>query len=280
MKVYKSVKPLTSEINRIKKTKSSIGFIPTMGFLHEGHLSLIKKARKDTDFVVVSIFVNPIQFGPKEDFKKYPRDLKKDLSLCEKNGVDIVFTPDAKSIYVNGFSTYIDVKHLTEGLCGAKRPGHFKGVTTVCTKLFNIIRPDVAYFGQKDAQQAFVIRKMVEDLNMPLQIKIMPIVREKDGLAMSSRNTYLNPRERKEALSIYKSLNLADTLYRNGEKNPKEIIAKMREVILKEKDIDIDYISIVDIGKLKDVDKVSKRALVAVAVKIGKTRLIDNIILN
>jgi len=280
MKVYKTVKPLIIEITRAKKRKSSIGFVPTMGFLHEGHLSLIKKAGKDTDFVVVSIFVNPIQFGPKEDLKKYPRDLKKDLALCEEEGVDIVFAPDVKGIYVNGFSTYVDVRGLTDGLCGAKRPGHFKGVTTVCMKLFNIIKPDIAYFGQKDLQQAFVIKKMVEDLNMPLKIKVMPIVREKDGLAMSSRNTYLNPRERKEALSIYKSLRLAKDLYKEGERDSKKISRKMREVILKEKDTKIDYVSIVDLEKLKAVNSISKKALVAVAVKIGKTRLIDNIILN
>ena len=183
-------------------------------------------------------------------------------------------------MYVNGFSTYIDVKGLTDVLCGAKRPGHFRGVATVCTKLFNIIKPDIAYFGQKDAQQAFVIKKMVEDLNMPLKIKVMPIVREKDGLAMSSRNIYLNPEERKEALSIYKSLRLAKDLYKAGERDSKKILRKMREVILKEKDVKIDYISVVDLQKFKNIDRISKKALVAVAVKIGKMRLIDNIILN
>ncbi len=280
MKLYKDVKLLIDEIARIKKEDSSVGFIPTMGFLHEGHSSLIKKARKDTDFVVVSIFVNPIQFGPKEDLKKYPRDLNKDLDLCKKNGVDIVFAPEAKSIYVNGFSTYVDVKNITDRLCGAKRPGHFRGVTTVCMKLFNIIKPDIAYFGQKDAQQAFVIKKMVKDLNIPIDIKIMPIIREKDGLAMSSRNTYLNSKERKEALSIYKSLRLAESLYKKGERDSKKILRNMKEAMLKEKDLKIDYISMVDTERFKDVDKLSKNSLIAVAVKIGNTRLIDNIILN
>ena len=181
MKLYKDVKLLIDEIARIKKEDSSVGFIPTMGFLHEGHSSLIKKARKDTDFVVVSIFVNPIQFGPKEDLKKYPRDLNKDLDLCKKNGVDIVFAPEAKSIYVNGFSTYVDVKNITDRLCGAKRPGHFRGVTTVCMKLFNIIKPDIAYFGQKDAQQAFVIKKMVKDLNIPID-RLCLSLEKKTGL--------------------------------------------------------------------------------------------------
>jgi len=280
MKIYKSLKPLIAEIKRIKKNQSSIGFVPTMGFLHEGHLSLIKKAKKDTDFVVVSIFVNPIQFGPKEDLKKYPKDLKRDIDLCKANGADIVFIPNAKSIYVNGFSTYIDVEGITEKLCGVKRPGHFRGVATVCMKLFNIVKPDIAYFGQKDAQQAFVIKKMVDDLNVPLKIKIMPIIREKDGLAMSSRNIYLTSKERKEALLIYKSLRLARGLYKSGEKDPKKILKRVREQISKDGHIKIDYVSIVDLEKFKNLNKIHKKALVAVAVKIGSTRLIDNIILN
>lgn len=280
MKVYKSIKPLVREIDSLKKKEKTVGFVPTMGFLHEGHLSLIRRARKDTDCVVVSIFVNPIQFGPKEDFKKYPRDLKRDLALSKKSGVDIVFFPRVEFMYPKGFSTYVSVEGLTESLCGFSRPGHFKGVTTVVAKLFNIVKPDIAYFGQKDAQQAIVIKKMAEDLNMPVKIKMMPIVREKDGLAMSSRNVYLSPCQRRQALSLYKSLKLARKLYRKGEKNPKKIIAGMRGEILKEKAAEIDYLSIVDLDRLKDVSKVLKKSLVAVAVKIGNTRLIDNVILN
>lgn len=280
MKIFKGIGPLVKEINKIKRKRKSIGFVPTMGFLHEGHLSLIRRADKDTGCVVVSIFVNPIQFGPKEDLKEYPRDLKRDLELCRKNGADIVFAPDAKSIYKNGFSTYVNVEGITDGLCGAFRPGHFKGVTTVVAKLFNIVKPDIAYFGQKDAQQAIVIKRMTEDLNMPVKIKMMPIVRERDGLAMSSRNIYLTPEEHKEALSLYSSLRLARDLYKKGERNPSRIVRKMRRLILKEKDAKIDYISIVDTGQLKELNKISRRALVAVAVRIGKTRLIDNIILN
>ncbi|MBU1148357.1 MAG: pantoate--beta-alanine ligase [Candidatus Omnitrophica bacterium] len=275
MKVYKSIKPLIN----LKRKNRTTGFVPTMGFLHEGHLSLIRRAKKDTDRVVVSIFVNPMQFGPKEDFKKYPRDLNCDLMLCRKEDVDIVFMPDAKTIYANGFSTYVNVEKLTESLCGASRPDHFKGVATVVAKLFNIVQPDIAYFGQKDAQQAIVIKKMVEDLNMTIKIKVMPIIREKDGLAMSSRNLYLSPQERKQAPSLYRSLKLAKSLYRNGERNSKNIKKSMRNEILKHPHVKIDYVSIVDMKKLKPLNRISNKVLVAVAAKIGKTRLIDNTIL-
>lgn len=280
MRAHRGIKRLVENIRAEKRQGKTIGLVPTMGFLHDGHLSLIKKARKDTDCVVVSIFVNPIQFGPREDLKQYPRDLKRDLKLCRINDVDIVFLPTSKIMYPTGFSAYVDVENLTRGLCGSSRPGHFKGVTTVVAKLFNIVKPDIAYFGQKDAQQAIVIRKMVEDLNMPVKIKVLPIVREKDGLAMSSRNIYLDNSQRKQALSLYKSLKLARDLYRRGEKDSKKIIKNMRSVMLKEKDTKIEYVSIVDLKELKDLDRISKKALVAVAVKIGKTRLIDNTILN
>src|SRR3990167_7822935 len=199
MKVYKGISELRNTIASIKKNSRLIGFIPTMGYLHEGHVSLIRKARLDTDCVVVSIFVNPIQFGPKEDFKRYPRDLDRDLKLCKANAVDIVFAHEAESIFPEDFLTYVNVEGLSDVLCGSSRPGHFKGVTTIVAKLFNIVRPNIAYFGQKDAQQAVVIEKMVKDLNMPLRIRVMPTVRERDGLAMSSRNVYLKPEERKKA---------------------------------------------------------------------------------
>ncbi len=280
MKVYKSIKSLLNGIALIKKKGKTIGFVPTMGSLHEGHLSLIRKARKDTDCVAVSIFVNPIQFGPKEDFKQYPRDIGRDTQLCKKTGADIVFVPTQKIIYENGFSTYVNVEDITNSLCGARRPNHFRGVTTIVAKLFNIVKPDIAYFGQKDAQQAIIIKKMVKDLDMPVKVKIAPTVREKDGLAMSSRNTYLNASQRRQALVLQRSLRLAKDLCRSGEKDTKAIIKKMRNIILKEKDAKIDYVSIVGLERLEDIDRISKKALAAVAVKIGNTRLIDNTILN
>lgn len=279
MKVYRQIRQLEDVIDRIKRNKL-IGFVPTMGCLHEGHLSLIRKARLDTDCVVVSIFVNPIQFGPKEDFKKYPRDVDKDLKLCKANGVEIVFAPEAESMFPEDFLTYVNVEGLSDVLCGTSRPGHFKGVATVVAKLFNIVKPDIAYFGQKDAQQAVVVERMAKDLNMPLKIKVMPTVREKDGLAMSSRNVYLKPEERKKALFLYKSLKLAEELLKKGERNPEAIITKMRSLILRHRGVNIDYISIVDIKTLKTIDRISGKALVAVAAWVGKTRLIDNIVLK
>lgn len=280
MQVYRSVRSLAKKVSEIKKRKKTIGLVPTMGFLHEGHASLIRKARKDTDCVIVSIFINPAQFGPGEDFKKYPRNLKKDLDLCEKEGADIIFVPEAREMYPDGYSTYVNVEGITEKLCGASRPGHFRGVTTVITKLFNITMPDIAYFGQKDCQQAIVIKKMALDLNMDVDIKVMPVVREKDGLAMSSRNVYLSEDERVQAASLYKALRLAKRLFNQGERNSGKIISKMKQVISKEPAAKIDYIAIADTKELKAIKKISGGALVAVAVRVGNTRLIDNVILN
>jgi len=280
MQVYRSVRSLAKKVSEIKKRNKTIGLVPTMGFLHEGHASLVRKARKDTDYVIVSIFVNPSQFGPKEDFKKYPRDLKRDLDICKIEGADIIFVPKPKDMYPDGYSTYVSVEGITEKLCGASRPGHFRGVATVVVKLFNIAMPDIAYFGQKDAQQAIVIKKMAEDLNMDVDVKIMPIVREKDGLAMSSRNAYLSSGERIQAASLYKALRLAKRLFDHGERNSAKIISRMREIIGKEPDAKIDYIAIVDTKELKAVKKISGRALAAVAARVGNTRLIDNVILN
>ena len=280
MKVYRSIRSLTKKVFEIKKHNKTIGLVPTMGFLHDGHRSLIKKARQDTDCVIVSIFVNPAQFGPKEDFKKYPRDFKKDLGLCRKEGVDIVFAPKTEEMYPEHYSTYVSVENITNVLCGASRPGHFRGVATIVTKLFNITMPNIAYFGHKDAQQAIVIKKMAEDLNMNVNIKVMPIVREKDGLAMSSRNVYLSREERIQAQSIYKSLRLAKELFNNGEVDSKKIVSKMKHVINRQPDAKVDYIKVVDIRDLKDFKKISDKALVAMAVWIGKTRLIDNIVLK
>jgi len=280
MKIYKSISSLIKKVREVKKQGYKIGLVPTMGFLHEGHMSLIRKARKDTDYVIVTIFVNPAQFGPKEDFKRYPMAIKRDLMLCEKEGADIIFTPEAKEMYPKDYATYVSVEKITDKLCGASRPGHFRGVSTVVAKLFNIAMPDIAYFGQKDAQQAIIIKRMADDLNMSVEIKVMPVVREKDGLAMSSRNVYLNRKERGRAQSIYKSLKSAKELFNEGERDSKKIINKIKRVINNQPDAKIDYAAIVDAKDLRDIKKISGEALVAVAVKIGKTRLIDNIILN
>ena len=280
VKIYRSASSLTKRVFEIKKHGKTISLVPTMGFLHEGHMSLIRKARKDTDYVIVSIFVNPIQFGPREDFKRYPRAIKRDLALCGREGVDIIFTPEANQMYPDGCATYVNVERISDMLCGASRPGHFRGVSTVVAKLFNITMPDVAYFGQKDAQQAIIIKKMAKDLNMSVKIKVMPIVREKDGLAMSSRNVYLDREERGRAQSIYKSLKSAEELFKRGERDSKKIISRIKQVIDKQLGIKIDYIAMVDTKDLKDIKRISGEALVAVAVWVGKTRLIDNIMLN
>lgn len=263
---------------KYKLKGKTIGFVPTMGALHNGHLSLIRKARKENDTVVVSIFVNPSQFGPKEDFKGYPRTIKKDFSFCRREGVDILFYPQTNSMYPAGFRTYVGVEGLSGVLCGKSRPGHFKGVATVLTKLFNIVQPDIAYFGRKDAQQAIIIKRLTADLNIPLRIKIMPTVRERDGLALSSRNIYLSGKERKDALVLYQSLNLAKRLINSGIKAPHKIIAGMRQIINKKCTAKIDYISIVGPDNLKPLNKITGKCLIALAVWIGKTRLIDNLI--
>lgn len=280
MKVYKNIRSLTKKVREIKKRGCKIGFVPTMGFLHDGHASLMRRARKDTDCVIVSIFVNPVQFGPNEDFKRYPRDLTRDLEICKKEGVDIIFSPEPKEMYPENYVTYVDVEKITDTLCGSSRPGHFRGVATVVMKLFNITIPDIAYFGQKDAQQAVVIKKMAEDLDMGLKIKVMPIVRERDGLAMSSRNIYLNNKERVQAQAIYRSLKAAEGLFSKGERRSGKIIGRMKKIIRGQSEAKIDYIKIVDADNLKDIENISGRALAAAAVWFGKTRLIDNVQLN
>jgi len=236
----------------------------------------MRRAHKDTDIVVISIFVNPTQFGPGEDFKKYPRSFKKDKVLANTVGVDVIYYPDAKDMYPADYSTFVGVQGLTEGLCGASRPGHFTGVTTIVAKLFNAVQPDIAYFGQKDAQQAIVIRKMVKDLNMPLKVKVPAIVREKDGLAISSRNSYLTNSERKDASVLYKSLMEARRLVRKGVKDPSRIKSAIQKMLRSKKKIKIDYIGIVDMKDLKNVKRIRQRTLIALAVRVGKTRLIDN----
>jgi pantoate--beta-alanine ligase len=258
----------------------TVGLVPTMGYLHEGHLSLIRRAREDCDHVVVSIFVNPTQFGPKEDLSKYPKNLDRDLSLIEPLGADLVWMPTAEIMYPKGYQTWVEVETVTRPLEGAMRPGHFRGVTTVVAKLFNGVQPQRAYFGQKDAQQAAVIRQMTRDLNFPIEIVVCPIVREPDGLAMSSRNVYLDAEERKAATVLYRSLNAARNLYQNGERNAEELRRIMREVIATELLAQMQYVSCADYDTLEELETVSGKTLLSMAVFLGKTRLIDNIVLE
>ncbi|MGA2368548.1 MAG: pantoate--beta-alanine ligase [Dehalococcoidia bacterium] len=263
-----------------RKCRGSVGFVPTMGYLHEGHLELVRQAKNENHVAVVSLFVNPAQFAPHEDFKSYPRDLDRDLALLESIGTDIVFIPGDKDMYPAGYDTWVEVKGITQTLEGRSRPTHFQGVTTVCNKLFNIVQPNRAYFGQKDAQQTLVIEKMVADLNMNLEIVVAPTVREKDGLAMSSRNTYLTAEERAAAPVLYKALQLASDMYGKGERDAILIKNAMTRLISAVPAGKIDYISIADIETLREVNAIRGRVLVSLAVKLGKPRLIDNIILG
>lgn len=276
MKVEGTVKSVKDQVKEWKKEGLSIGFVPTMGYLHEGHASLIKAAREGNDRVVVSIFVNPMQFGPTEDLASYPRDLAKDSALCESLGVDMIFHPEPEEMYHENFSSYVDMSVLTEELCGLSRPVHFRGVCTVVNKLFNIVQPDRAYFGQKDAQQLAIIKHMVEDLNMNVEIIGCPIIREADGLAKSSRNTYLSAEERKAALILSKSINLGRKMVEDGETDTGVITKAMTDLINTEPLARIDYVKAVDGITIRPVAKVKKPMLVAIAVYIGKTRLIDN----
>ncbi|MFC1847394.1 pantoate--beta-alanine ligase [Chloroflexota bacterium] len=257
-----------------------VGFVPTMGYLHNGHLALVKQARAESQTVVVSIFVNPMQFGPQEDFTSYPRDTERDLAMLEKGETDVVFMPSAAEIYPPQFDSWVETGKVSQRLEGAARPTHFRGVSTVVAKLFNIVQPTKAYFGQKDAQQLIVIRKMVTDLNMNLEVVTCPTVREPDGLAMSSRNTYLKPEERRTAAVLYQSLKLANQLWSQGEKDSELIRREMRKLIEKQPLANIDYVSIADADTLEELDEVKPPALVSLAVKIGKPRLIDNIVLQ
>jgi pantoate--beta-alanine ligase len=278
MKVAKTIKSVRAAIKAARKAGRTIGFVPTMGALHRGHVSLIERSSKHGDFVVVSIFVNPTQFGPKEDLAKYPKPLREYLRICEDNGVDVVFVPDAREMYREKELAWVDVDKISEPLCGRFRPGHFRGVATVCAKLFNIVQPDIAYFGRKDAQQLAVIRRMVADLNFPLKIVGCPTVREADGLALSSRNVYLLLQQRKDATCIYRSLKAAREMIEAGETNPKTIAAKIRKIINTAESLSgIDYISIVDAETLQDISRVTGRVLIAIAARFGSTRLIDNL---
>lgn len=280
MEVFSKINDLKRKLKEERKKGKSIGFVPTMGYLHEGHLSLVRESVKENDVTVVSIFVNPIQFGPGEDFNRYPRDIERDKKLLEKEGVDYLFFPSNEEMYPAGYKTFVEVNELGKKLCGKSRPGHFKGVTTVVLKLFNIVQPDRAYFGQKDAQQAIIIKKMVQDLNLDVEIVVMPIVREEDGLAMSSRNVYLDEDERKNATVLYRSLKEAEKLIKGGEKDAEKIKNRMREIVMSYPKAVIDYIEIVDTEELNPVNPIKGKVLIALAVYIGKARLIDNIIVE
>lgn len=278
MTIETTIDAVKEQVKAWKRTGQSVGFVPTMGYLHEGHGSLIEAARRENDKVVVSIFVNPMQFGPSEDLASYPRDLKKDSALCESLGVDLIFHPEPEEMYHPNFRSFVDMTVLTEELCGLSRPVHFRGVCTVVSKLFHIVQPDRAYFGQKDAQQLAVIRHMVEDLNMDLEIVGCPIIREEDGLAKSSRNTYLSPGEREAALVLSRSIALGQKMVEDGEQDAGRVIAAMKEMIEKEPMARIDYVKAVDGRTMQQITAVRRPMLVAIAVYIGSTRLIDNFI--
>jgi pantoate--beta-alanine ligase len=280
MNILRTIHDMTSVSRAMRGAGQRLGLVPTMGALHEGHLSLVRAAKEQCDAVAVSIFVNPLQFGPKEDFAKYPRTLERDSDLLEKEGVDCLFAPTAEEMYPAETVTYVTVKGLSEKLCGRSRPGHFRGVTTVVSKLFHIVEPDVAFFGQKDAAQAAIIRRMVRDLNFSIEIVIGPIVREPDGLAMSSRNAYLDPQQRKAALVLYRALMRVRKLFEQGERDAAKLMATGKQEFTNEPVVRIDYLEIVDPDTLEPVKIISGRSLVAIAAFVGPTRLIDNIVLQ
>ncbi len=280
MEVIRSIGQMKETVKNLKARGKTIGLVPTMGFLHEGHMSLVRESLRRADMTIVSIFVNPAQFGPEEDFKDYPRNLKRDSELLEKEGVDYVFVPKAEAMYPESYETYVEVHELENKLCGRSRPGHFRGVCTVVLKLFNIVSPDFSFFGQKDAQQAIIIQRMARDLNLDVKVKVLPIVREKDGLALSSRNIYLNSEQRKAALVLSKSLKEAQSLFEKGERDSAAIMRRMKEMIKKEPLARIDYVEIVDTENLDPLPHIDRQALVALAVYFGKARLIDNTILR
>lgn len=277
MRIIKTIEELRPIVKGWRKEGLSVGLVPTMGYLHEGHKSLIVKAVSENNRVVVSDFVNPTQFGVNEDLASYPRDIERDAAVCEAAGADLIFHPEPEEMYFTDNCTFVDMDKLTKGLCGKTRPTHFRGVCSVVTKLFHIVTPDRAYFGQKDAQQLAVIRRMVRDLNFDIEIVGCPIVREADGLAMSSRNTYLNPKEREAALVLHKSLVLGEGMVHAGQKDAKKVKNAIRENIEKEPLAQVDYVEIVDVENLEPIDTIEGPFLAAVAVYIGKTRLIDNL---
>lgn len=278
MKIVKTIEEVRNITSQWRAEGMSVGLVPTMGFLHEGHKSLIDRAVSENDRVVVSDFVNPTQFGPSEDLESYPRDINRDAELCEKAGAALIFNPEPSEMYYDDCEAYVNINSLSNELCGKSRPIHFKGVCTVVSKLFNIVKPDRAYFGQKDAQQLAIIKRMVRDLNFDVQIVGCPIIREADGLAKSSRNTYLSSEERKAALILSKAVKLGENMAKNGENDAEKIVSKMKELINMEPMARIDYVEAVDAISIKPVKKMDGAVLVAMAVYIGKTRLIDNFI--
>ena len=281
MKIVSTVAEVRKEVNEWKKAGLSVGFVPTMGYLHEGHESLIKKAVEQNDAVVVSIFVNPMQFGPTEDLASYPRDLEKDAELCENAGAKLIFHPEPEEMYDEGFCSYVDMNGLTNALCGLSRPVHFRGVCTVVNKLFNIVKPDRAYFGEKDAQQLAVVKRMVKDLNMDLEIIGCPIIREADGLAKSSRNTYLSEESRKQAVILSKSIFMGKKMIEDGERDAAKVISAMKDMINSVSLTEIDYVEIVDVNTMKSIDTIKGDILCAIAVNVGgEARLIDNFMMT
>lgn len=282
MKILRSADEMRAACRALKQGERRLGFVPTMGALHDGHLSLVRAARAHCAVTAVSIFVNPTQFGPNEDFQSYPRDFERDRKLLEAERVDLLFAPEVEEMYPQGeaAATWVEVEGMSNKLCGRSRPGHFRGVTTVVSKLFHIVEPDVAYFGQKDAAQVAIIRRMVRDLDLPVEIAVCPIVRESDGLAMSSRNAYLTPEQRKQALVLYRALMRIQTLADRGERDPQKLIAAGKSVIAEEKAVWLDYLEIVDQESLEPLGEISASALVAVAAFLGSTRVIDNIVLH
>lgn len=280
MNIFRSIEAVKAEVQKLKKSGKSIGCVPTMGSLHEGHLSLVRESIRTQDRTVVTIFVNPAQFAPGEDFEKYPRDYDQDIALLEGEGVDIIFLPDMKDIYPPGYKTYVEVHDLQERMCGVSRPTFFRGVCTVVLKLFNIIQPDRAFFGRKDAQQAVILKRMVKDLNLGVAIEVLPIVRDADGLALSSRNAYLTKAERESALILSRSLHLAEKRISDGERSAEIIRKEMASLIEKAPGTRIDYIEIVDTGELLPLTTLHSEVLLALAVFVGKTRLIDNTVVT
>ncbi len=280
MRVVESIKGMQDLSESLRRQGKVIAFVPTMGYFHKGHLKLFEEGRKRGDVLVVSLFVNPIQFGKGEDFETYPRDFERDKGLAEEAGVDVLFTPRAEEMYPEGFQTYVTVERVTKNLCGAFRPGHFKGVTTVVAKLFNIVKPHIAIFGEKDYQQLVTVRRMVKDLNMDVEVVGVPTVREDDGLAMSSRNTYLSPEERKAATLLYRALKEGERLYREGERNGRNIVKAVESVLRREPLIRIEYVKVCDPETIEDLETIEERALLALAARIGKARLIDNLLLS
>ena len=280
MTICTTVSEIRTASRAVRRDGQRLGLVPTMGALHDGHLSLIRVAKAQCDSVVATIFVNPTQFGPNEDFAKYPRTFERDRDLLKKEGVDILFSPSVEEMYPAGASTFVTVEGMSERLCGKSRPGHFRGVTTIVSKLFNAIEPDVAFFGQKDAAQVAIIRRMVADLNIPVEIVACPIVREPDGLAMSSRNAYLDPQQRKTALVLHRSLLRVQELYKRGERNAGKLIEAGTRIFSEESGVRLDYLEIVNPDTLGPIEVVNKPALVAVAGFVGTTRLIDNIVLT